>query len=727
MSDNQDVVLIFPPQWTPIQPYLSIPSLTAYLRANQITVSQYDLNLDFYDDLLSPKHLSPICRNLERIYQKLSGKKTLCPEEQRYFYSIFLVRNAFDEVLFSIEETKEIFRSEERFFDLNELSIQNAILNIAFNIINISCRVELNFGDLNFPVDAESYDEIANFIFQEKDNFLINFLRKQIEDLISLKKCILIGISINNTSQLVPALVMSNWIKVHRPDIHVTFGGNLFSRCSEGLRKLPDFFRYFADSVILLEGEKPLLELYYAIKYKKELATVSNLIYLNRVVIQTKIRPPEQIDALPTPDFDGLKLDKYFSPYLILPILSSRGCYWGKCAFCDHSFIYNEGFRQRNAERVVEDLRILKEKHDTKYFSFSDEALSPSAARKISKKLIENKLDLFLLAQARMESEFSDEICLLMSRAGMKMLFIGLESACDRTLKKINKGINIKQGAEILQRFYNAGILVHLFVITGFPGETLEEAKKTIAFIIENKDNIFSIGASIFEIGKYSPIGLNPSIYGVTLHPQMKPFTFVLDFTYLSGQSKDSVMDLQKNIMHIAHNQLKFGNIWSKLFREQFFLYALKYSENELLEVALRMHDFEMTLYHSIDESEVISVEFYPRLKQGVYLNKLNFDILKIQKKLKECSKDQVEQESSYFLYNLYTQNSMRVNQEGYAILLFCNGNYSIEQIANELFYLYEGDKILIIENVISFFDMLRKGSYIKFSAIPDWSQDALK
>jgi hypothetical protein len=125
MNESSDVVLILPPQWSPLQPYLSLPALTAYLRTHGVTVSQHDLSIEFYETLLSREQLLPMCRKLVEVYDRLKEKPELTADEQLYFYSIFLVRAAFDEVLDQIDDTKEFFRSE-RFFELDDLRVRSS-------------------------------------------------------------------------------------------------------------------------------------------------------------------------------------------------------------------------------------------------------------------------------------------------------------------------------------------------------------------------------------------------------------------------------------------------------------------------------------------------------------------------------------------------------------------------------------------------------------------------
>ena len=721
VNHSPHVLLIFPPQAIPLSPYLSTPSLAAYLKGSQVSVSQRDLNLDFYDTLLSEECLLPMCQELDQLFQTLDGRPSLHPDEQKYYYSIYLLRNLLAALPARIEEAKSFLRDRNRFFDLNELRWHQSLLNAALNVINIYSTVQLSFDDLVFPIDIESYADIANLILNRGDTFLIALFRKQIENALSSTAPHLVGFSVTYSSQLVPAMVMANWIRANRPEIHVTLGGNILSRCVEGLRGLPDFFRHFADSVVLFEGERPLLKLIQALGNGKSLSTVPNLIYWDEEIIQTEVLPPEEIDTLPTPDFHGLSLDRYFSPYPILPVLGSRGCYWGQCAFCDHGRIYRGRFQQRDAALVVRDLQALGSEYDTKCFSFSDECLSPTAARRISTIIVEEGIDVSLFANARLESAFSDELCKLMACAGFKMVLIGLESACERTLKTISKGIDIAGGAEILHRLHNAGILAHLFVIFGLPGETTSEAERTFGFVLENKDAIFSVGAGVLGVGRFSPIGLNPSDYGVVLHPvpPTKPFAYDFEFDYLSEQSSAEALDLCERFREFARTELPSGRIWSGLFREQSFLYALRYSEDELSAIAQRFEGSQADSQHLIAELAGASSELYPSLRRGVHISKLGFDILDIQAKLENDSRESVEREPGYFVCSLDKKTSARVTPDGHAILLFCNGNISMDAIVDELAGLYTAGRSELEQKAVAFISEMTERGYVQILREP--------
>ena len=162
----------------------------------------------------------------------------------------------------------------------------------------------------------------------------------------------ILGISITSTSQIIPAITLAKLVKNENENIIVVLGGNVLSRLHKNvLMKFLHFFN-FIDAIIVFEGEDSL---YKFIEYypKQRYDLLTNLIFKDKNrKIRTKLSLSmiHNLDLLPFPDFSDLPLDKYLSPCLILPTYSSRGCYWGKCAFCAHGYIYKNNYREINRE-----------------------------------------------------------------------------------------------------------------------------------------------------------------------------------------------------------------------------------------------------------------------------------------------------------------------------------------------------------------------------------------
>lgn len=719
MKTNQysDVVLIFPPQWSVLQPYLGLPSLTAYLRREGITVNQYDLNIDFFHEVLSAEFLEPMCAGLRDIYNNLSGRSSLTPYEQSELYRIFLILPEFDSVLVGIEDAKRALQSDS-FYNIQEKSQHYSLINTAFNIINLFCYVKVSLDTMDFPVDTDSLDEVIKYIRPHR-NRLLSLMENQVKRVMSLQKCKVAGISLNNSTQFIPALAMAAYIKENYPDVHVTIGGNLLTRCVEGLINRKDFFDLFADSVVLYEGEKPLLELIRAVKAGEPLDRVPNLLYADKEVLMTPRCQSPDINSLPTPDFDGLDFNRYFSPRLIIPLLTSRGCYWGKCTFCDHSHIYGNNYQERKASLVVDDIRTLGKKYATNKFTLADEAISPQAAKKLSEEILRSGINVRMIAQARLEAAFSEDICNLMYRAGFRWAFTGLESGSDKILRSMNKGINAKSAREVISRFHHAGILVHVFMIAGFPGETEQDHKDSNDFILTNLNCITSVGEATFSVGRYSQIGRNPSMHGIRILPSERDdtFSYAYDFEYLTGQSRSKVLDQRNKFSETVREKLNLGYLCSNFFREQLFLYTEHYKYPELISIEKNYQDYVKNLVGiTRGTEEGPGPELKPRLRKGNYLVKSKFDIVELVEILEGKTKKNLLPEDSWILYNFYGLECIRLNASAGYIISLCDSAKSIEQISREYSQSFKSNIDNAREIVLNFFNDFKINRLFDFS-----------
>ncbi len=272
------------------------------------------------------------------------------------------------------------------------------------------------------------------------------------------------------------------------------------------------------DSFIVFEGEHALLELVKQVGGKKDFKKVPNLVYRENGV--TKVNEPfysEDLNALPTPDFDGFPLHLYLAPAPVLPLQTSRGCYYRKCTFCN-LHLDHRNFRLRKTDLIMEDIRTLSQKYHTKNFFFTDESVPINKLREISQKLLENRWDIKWMGGVRFENALDGDLLEKMSRSGCQKLVFGLESYNQRILDLMKKGIKTGVVDKILDGCLEAGIAFHLYTIVGFPTETKEEALETLEFVLKNEflaSQGYSCLPSLFGMEKDSPITHNPSEYGL--------------------------------------------------------------------------------------------------------------------------------------------------------------------------------------------------------------------
>jgi len=590
------VALLFPPQWYPSQPYLALPTLKAHLESKGHEVDQFDLNIECYDVFLSKEYLE---RCVEIIRRRLADPtRSTEDQEVRPIYKDILSDVAFlESVLNEVEDAKNVLRDENRFFQFEIYSQAYTNLKIAMQLISYAhypSRLDLD----SFFMQGNPEEHLSGIMNATEDTvrnpFLLMF-EQYLAPKIPWGDYGIVGLSIIHIGQVIPGLTLARQLRRRYPHLHIVVGGSVFNRHADLLDDKQQLFKEFFHSLIVSEGELPLDHLVSHIKENKPLQTVPNLIYLEGDKV---IRNPKT-EALPyeemvCPTFDQLPLEKYLMPYPVLPYMSSRGCYWGKCTFCTHSFIYDSHYRKENEVRVAEELDHLSKKYKTKYFTFSDEAISPNAFNRMSKEILKRGVEMRSLGMLKFESgeKESPELFDDVYRAGFLMLFFGLESANDRILSVIDKGCDQETERTVLRHSSQAGIWNHLYLFFGFPTEERAEAEDTIRFTIENSEVesgiIHSVGQSIFALEKDSAIYHNPAKFKIDriIHNPERDMAIVFDFEIKSGMPRDEVLDVYESFDSIIEEHFPSRKIWNYLSREHFLLYLDHYGKEEILNMA---------------------------------------------------------------------------------------------------------------------------------------------
>ncbi len=590
------VALLFPPQWYPSQPYLALPTLKAHLESRGHEVDQFDLNIECYDIFLSRKYLEHC---VEIIRKRLDDPARATEDQEvRPVYKDILSDTAFlESVLNEVEDAKNVLKDENRFFQFDTYSKAYTNLKIAMQLISYThhpSRVDLD----SFFMQGNPEENLSGILIATKDtvrNPFLHIFEEHLAPKIPWNDYGIVGLSIIHIGQVIPGLTLARQLRTLYPHLHIVVGGSVFNRHADLLDDKQELFKEFFHSLIVSEGELPLDQLVCHLKENKPLHTVPNLIHLEG---DTVIRNPKS-EALPyedlvCPTFDQLPLEKYLMPYPVLPYMSSRGCYWGKCTFCTHSFIYDSHYRKENEVRVAEELDHLSKKYKTKYFTFSDEAISPNAFNRISKEILRRRVEMRSLGMLKFESseketpELFDDIY----RAGFLMLFFGLESANDRILSVIDKGCDQETERAVLKHSSEAGIWNHLYLFFGFPTEEREEAEDTIKFTIENSEVesgiIHSVGQSIFALEKDSAIYHNPSKFKIDriIQDPERDLAIVFDYEISTGMPREEVLNVYENFDSIIEEHFPSRKIWNYLSREHFLLYLDHYGKEEILNMA---------------------------------------------------------------------------------------------------------------------------------------------
>ncbi len=358
-------------------------------------------------------------------------------------------------------------------------------------------------------------------------------------------------------------------IKAQHPNIVTVLGGGFVNT---ELRELaePRVFDHF-DYVTLDAGERPLLALLEHLAGKRSQsrlvrtfvreATSNEVRYLNFV------EPDVPFDEVGTPTWDGLPLDQYLSLLDLLnpmhrlwsdgrwnKLTVAHGCYWKKCSFCDVSLDYISRYDAATAQTLADRIEAIVKETGQTGFHFVDEAAPPKSLKALAVELHRRRLEVSWWGNIRFEKTFTPALCQQLADSGCIAISGGLEVASDRLLTLMKKGVSVDQVARVTRGFADAGILVHAYLMYGFPTQTAHDTVDALEYVRQ----LFAAGCiqsgfwHRFACTVHSPVGKDPAAYGVTLQP-LVPGTFAkndIAFTDPGGVDHDALGGALKKALY---------------------------------------------------------------------------------------------------------------------------------------------------------------------------------
>jgi len=585
-------MLLFPPEWVPTAPYLALPTLTAVLRQHGYEVIQKDVNIEMYDLFFSDAFLIWVKARMDMQLHELEakGRAGLLTDQETDQKACLETKSSWDvfELAERAESAKRVVRSEE-FYEADKLEWA---LNTFREVMQYISAAYYPASLVFYPMESNlGYRpgvsrEVFACLEDDQVNVYRDVCRQLILPAVHREAPDVVGISIGTQMQLMAGLTLCKMIKEMFPHIHITVGGNVITRLQEELPNHPRLFTEVFDSAIMYEGEHALLWLLEALSAQRDWAAVPNLIYRDAAGIHVnKEIYTEKTAALPLPDFDGLPLDSYFVPVRILPYLATRGCYWGRCTFCDHGQGYFDQYRGLPAQDVVRQIKALKEKYRAEHFLFADESYPPALFKKVTQLLVEQEIGIKWTTLIRFEETLQDpELWKLAAKSGCCTLYYGMESANERVLNLMDKHVkksviehNLRQAAEV-------GIWNHVMAFYGFPGETRMEAEETRQFLLDNKEQIHSVELFYFVAYRHTPMVRNPDKFGITIHKQDE-YDLPLDYYYTLNEPVGlTCLEAMRLCEEFYQNDFEPWAVRVNA-REHVFLYISKYGTNRLPEI----------------------------------------------------------------------------------------------------------------------------------------------
>jgi radical SAM superfamily enzyme YgiQ (UPF0313 family) len=521
-------MLFFPPNWTPSMPHLALPSLAAYLRQAGIEVIQRDLNAEVFDHILTRENLDETLSRLTRLRPRVGGPP---PADLAW------AQENGPRLADAVEAAKATIRSEAFYDGDRSLPAFEVVLG-ALRLASLPYYpATLELQTYNPAYRPDSSRAILRAVDDRERNMFVDLFEELVLPNLRRDDPDVVGISIPCVNQIIAAMTLARLIKREGLRAHVTIGGPMVSIWREQLPRVPAMFELF-DSAVVFDGEAPLLQLCECLAAGESLESVPNLIYRDGSEIRTNVRlEPAKIADVPPPDFAGLPLDRYLAPELVLPLAMARGCYFGKCAFCNVGYGEAEVFSQLRSDALLDQMLDLTERFGSRRIFFVDEAMPPRLMRTIAPRLAELGVPIRWGGCMRFERILDRAFLEQSARGGCSMILFGLETASERMIDHMVKGVRLENVSRILRESHEAGIWNHTFFFFGFPGETIEDAQQTVNFVYANGERINSASMGTFLLERYAPAHTYPKAFGVTRvieHPE-SDLGFYFDYEVESG------------------------------------------------------------------------------------------------------------------------------------------------------------------------------------------------
>lgn len=417
-----------------------------------------------------------------------------------------------------------------------------------------------NVYDLSAMTFNAYFDKMNGLFHKACSNSIIDngpapwFIREYADQLLRNSPDV-VGFSIMVPDQFCFSVLVARLLKAANNKIKVVLGGYIPTLIYRDILNHKCF-----DFIVVNEGEKTFLDLLRAFDKDKEIDNIANLAFRKKgEIVLTEPSVIEDLDEVAFADFSDLDKESYFAPDAVVPILTSRGCYWRRCTFCVHHKSYFNKYRSASVKHVVDELEYHVS-NGSRYFNLVDEMISASRFRKISEEVIRRDLEINYYALAKPTCDFTKDILDVMYKSGCRYIIWGVESGCQRILDLIDKGTVVEDMSDVLTNSSFAGIKNHVFLIIGFPTETREELKQTLDFLYELKDHIHAVHKGAFLLKTGSTVYEHPEKFGITkIYPANSPMESV-KFDVSEGIKQD---ELQAYVAFYGKNYFKHFNYFS--------------------------------------------------------------------------------------------------------------------------------------------------------------------
>nr|WP_305908022.1 radical SAM protein [Methylomarinum sp. Ch1-1]MDP4520825.1 radical SAM protein [Methylomarinum sp. Ch1-1] len=562
------ILLLTPPMTQLNTPYPATAYLTGFLRHQGYQATQRDLAIELLLTMLNRQGLADIYRIVEDRYAEVDDDQL--PDSIYHFFSHYplyqqriescvrflqgkdpslALRIASRRFLPEGPQFEALHQMEEMSGEVLEqafgaLGIQDKAKYLATLFINDIIAVIKDGVDPNFEVSRYGerlaasnpcFDDLYRQL-TETDSYPRQLLGQLLETCLDETQADVVGITVPFPGNMLGALEIADHCRRIAPDIKIVLGGGFVNTELRTLKD-PRLFE-FVDYITLDDGERPLLTLLEHLRGQRPVEQLFRTYRLKGGKVFYHPDNPELQDfphqSTGAPSYEGLVLDRYLSLCEMLnpmhriwsdgrwnKLTVAHGCYWKKCSFCDISLNYIGHYDEAGADIIVDRIESLIAETGQTGFHFVDEAAPPKVLFALAKKLIEREIVITWWGNIRFEKTFSAEKCRLLAESGCVAVSGGLEVASDRLLRLMNKGVSVAQVAQVTRHFADAGVLVHAYLMYGFPSQTEAETVESLEMVRQMMLNgcFQSAYWHRFAATVHSPVGQHPERYQVRLQP----------------------------------------------------------------------------------------------------------------------------------------------------------------------------------------------------------------
>lgn len=547
---KQKILFITPPFTQLNTPYPATAYLKGFLNTQNINSYQMDLGIEVILELFSQHGLIHLFETIEKNELDLSSNSqrifNLKDEYIRTIDSVISFLHDKNPTLAHVISERNYLPEASRFEQLEDLEWAFGTMGIRDKARHLATlyledvsdiiieAVDPHFGFSRYAErlgrSASTFDELHSVLTGE-DSFIDHLLFKLLGNKIKEVAPTFVALSVPFPGNLYSAFKCGQWIKKHFPTIKIGLGGGF---ANTEFRSLSDIrvFEYL-DFITLDDGEAPILDLIEFLDGKRKITELKRTLTIQNdqvtYINNSKTSDFKQKDV-GTPDYSDLLLDKYLSVIEIAnpmhrlwsdgrwnKLTLAHGCYWGKCTFCDISLDYIKTYEATTATILVNRIEELIQQTGNNGFHFVDEAAPPALMREVALEIIRRKLTVVWWTNIRFEKSFTFDLCRLLALSGCIAISGGLEVASDRLLRLIDKGVTVAQVAKVADNFTQSGIMVHAYLMYGFPTQTVQETIDSMEVVRQLFENgvLQSAFWHQFAMTAHSPVGMFPEQFNV--------------------------------------------------------------------------------------------------------------------------------------------------------------------------------------------------------------------